>query len=197
MLLAFHKPFGVLSQFTAEVSGQRTLAAFAFPKGVYPIGRLDQDSEGLLLLTDEAALVDRLLNPRQGHPRTYFVQVEGEISDPALERLAAGVIVQGRITLPCRARHLPAPDFPPSRSTHPAARQHPNVLAATGTARRPQPPGAAHDRSGRFSHAPPHQGGHRWILPGRAASGKMDCPCRSRTRPGPCHPPDVRPDPVM
>lgn len=113
MLLAFHKPFGVLSQFTAEVSGQRTLAAFAFPKGVYPIGRLDQDSEGLLLLTDEAALVDRLLNPRQGHPRTYFVQVEGEISDPALERLAAGVIVQGRITLPCRARHLPAPDFPP------------------------------------------------------------------------------------
>src|SRR6267154_1570362 len=76
MLLAFHKPYGVLSQFTNDGSQNRTLAEFHFPKNVYPLGRLDADSEGLLLLSDEPGLNQRLLHPRQAHEREYWVQVE-------------------------------------------------------------------------------------------------------------------------
>jgi 23S rRNA pseudouridine2457 synthase len=114
VLLAFNKPYGVLSQFTAETPGQRTLAEFGFPKAVYPIGRLDADSEGLLLLSDEAALNERLLHPRRAHPREYWAQVEGLPTPGALARLARGVTIQGRPTLPCRAWRLdPAPRIPP------------------------------------------------------------------------------------
>src|ERR1035438_3466600 len=76
MLIAFHKPYGVLSRFTPDGSPNRTLAEFSFPKNVYPIGRLDADSEGLLLLSDEARLNERLLHPRHAHEREYWVQVE-------------------------------------------------------------------------------------------------------------------------
>ena len=115
MLLAFYKPYGVLSQFTPAQPGQRTLAEFGFPRSVFPIGRLDQDSEGLLLLGDEPSRVSRLLDPKHGHPRTYHVQVEGLPDAPALQRLAAGGLdLKGHKTLPCRASELdPAPDFPP------------------------------------------------------------------------------------
>lgn len=114
MLIAFNKPWGVLCQFTQEEPGQRTLADFGFPPGVYPVGRLDMDSEGLLLLSDERALVDRLLNPKRAHPRTYYVQVERIPDEAALQTLRTGVLVQGKRTLPCAAKRLePAPDLPP------------------------------------------------------------------------------------
>ncbi len=103
MLLAFHKPYGVLSQFTVETSGQRTLAEFRFPKNVYPIGRLDADSEGLLLLSDEPPLNARLLHPRHAHEREYWAQVERIPTPEALRQLAQGPVIQGRKTLPCRA----------------------------------------------------------------------------------------------
>jgi 23S rRNA pseudouridine2457 synthase len=114
VLLAFHKPYGVLSQFTVESPGQRTLAEFGFPKNVYPIGRLDADSEGLLLLSDEAALNQKLLHPRNAHEREYWVQVERIPSADALRQLAQGVVIQGRKTLPCRAELLdPQPQVAP------------------------------------------------------------------------------------
>lgn len=114
MLIAFHKPFGVLSQFTGDGSPNRTLAEFGFPAGVYPIGRLDADSEGLLLLSDERALNARLLPPSRGHPRVYWAQVEGVPSEETLKKLSQGVVVQGRATLPCRAWLLdPPPGLPP------------------------------------------------------------------------------------
>lgn len=114
MLIALHKPYDVLSQFTAELPGQRTLSEFGLPKEVYPVGRLDRDSEGLLLLTNERALVDRLLNPRRGHPRTYQVLVERVPDGGALAKLAGGVLLDGKPTLPCRARILePAPEHAP------------------------------------------------------------------------------------
>lgn len=114
MLVAFHKPWGVLSRFTPDGSPNLTLAAFGLPPRVFPVGRLDADSEGLLLLTDEPALVSRLLDPGAGHPRTYWVQVEGHPGDDALAQLARGVVVQGRRTRPCAARRLPrTPDLPP------------------------------------------------------------------------------------
>ena len=114
MLLAFHKPYGVLSQFTADGSPNRTLAAFGFPPGVYPIGRLDADSEGLLLLSDEPSLNQRLLHPRQAHQRLYWAQVERIPTAAALVSLQKGLTIQDRQTLPCRAWLLePSPDVPP------------------------------------------------------------------------------------
>ena len=115
MLIAFHKPYGVLTQFTPEAgSSLRTLADFGFPPRVYPLGRLDGDSEGLLLLSDEAELNARLLDPSAGHPRCYWVQVERIPTDESLRRLEAGLVIQGYRTLPCRAWRLePAPDVGP------------------------------------------------------------------------------------
>jgi len=114
MLLAFNKPYGVLSQFTPDGSPNRPLAEFGFPPGVYPIGRLDADSEGLLLLSDEPVLNARLLHPRQGHSRIYWTQVERIPPVEALEQLERGVLVAGRETLPCRARLLdPQPQVEP------------------------------------------------------------------------------------
>src|SRR5437879_6253706 len=112
MLLAFNKPYGVLSQFTSDGSPNRTLAEFSFPKLVYPIGRLDADSEGLLFLSDE--LNQRLLHPRHAHGREYWAQVERIPTREALEQLVKGLVVQGRQTLPCRAWLLkPQPQIAP------------------------------------------------------------------------------------
>ncbi len=114
MLLAFHKPYGILSQFQSDDARHRTLAGFGFPPHVYPIGRLDADSEGLLLLSDEAALNERLLHPRHTHAREYWVEVEGIPAPGVLRDLEHGVVVQGRQTLPCRARVIdPAPSIAP------------------------------------------------------------------------------------
>ena len=114
MLLAFHKPYGVLSQFTPDGSPNRPLSEFGFPSEVYPIGRLDADSEGLLLLSDEAALNARLLHPSQQHGRIYWAQVERIPTREALLQLERGVLVAGRKTLPCRARLLePQPQVAP------------------------------------------------------------------------------------
>lgn len=113
MLIAFHKPYGVLSQFTPDGSPNRTLAEFGFPKRVYPIGRLDADSEGLLLLSDEPDLNARLLHPRHAHEREYWVQVERIPTNDALRQLEQGVMFQGRVSLPCQARIVqPQPDIP-------------------------------------------------------------------------------------
>ena len=114
MLIAFHKHYGVISQFTPDGSKSRTLAEFACPKHVYPIGRLDADSEGLLLLSDEPQLNARLLHPRHGHRRVYWAQVERIPSDESLRKMERGVLIQARKTLPCRAWLLkPPPQLPP------------------------------------------------------------------------------------
>jgi len=115
VLLALHKPYGVLSQFTPEPgSAWRTLADFGLPKNVYPLGRLDADSEGLLLLSDETGLNARLLDPAHAHRREYWVQVERNPTDSALSQLAAGVLIGDYLTLPGRAQRLdPPPPLPP------------------------------------------------------------------------------------
>lgn len=115
MLLALHKPYGVLSQFTPEPGSRwRTLAGFGLPKQVYALGRLDADSEGLLLFSDEPGLNARLLDPVHGHRREYWVQVERVPTAAALAELAAGVVIGGERTRPCTVRRLePAPALPP------------------------------------------------------------------------------------
>ena len=136
MLLAFNKPFGVLSQFTSEGSANRTLAEFGFPKNVYPIGRLDADSEGLLLLSDEPDLNERLLHPRHAHEREYWAQVERIPSLEALRKLARGLVIQGRRTLPCRAWILePQPEVQGATPRAPSS----DSVAASGAHGLPRP----------------------------------------------------------
>ncbi len=115
MLLALNKPYGFLSQFTPEPGSKwRTLSELGLPSGVYPIGRLDADSEGLLLLSDETALVDQLLNPRNAHAREYWAQVERHPSEQSLTRLSRGIMLNQSRTLPCKLRLLePAPQIAP------------------------------------------------------------------------------------
>jgi 23S rRNA pseudouridine2457 synthase len=113
--IAFNKPYGVLSQFTQpDESDKRTLAEFDLPAHVYAVGRLDFDSEGLLLLSDDNALNDALLNPAHAHPRTYLAQVENIPDAEALKQLCTGVEIQGRRTLPAHAELLATdPGLPP------------------------------------------------------------------------------------
>lgn len=115
LYLAFNKPYAVLSQFTQpEGSNKETLAGFGFPAGVYPVGRLDYDSEGLLLLSDDSSLNNFLLDPRNRHPRSYLAQVEGIPTPDALQRLETGVTIEGKPTLPAQARLLAdEPELPP------------------------------------------------------------------------------------
>ena len=110
MLIAFNKPFGVLSQFTdRSVPPRPTLAGFGLPPDVYAAGRLDADSEGLLLLTDDGALAHRLSDPRHKQPKTYWVQVEGVPDEAALARLRAGVMLNDGPTAPASVRRIDPP----------------------------------------------------------------------------------------
>jgi 23S rRNA pseudouridine2457 synthase len=114
-LILFNKPFGVLSQFTDRGSptARATLSDFLTIKGVYPAGRLDRDSEGLLLLTDDGRLQARIAEPRFKLPKTYLVQVEGDPQDDALEALRRGVRLKDGMTLPAEAERIDAPDLWP------------------------------------------------------------------------------------
>ena len=114
MLIAFNKPYGVLSQFTdRSVPPRPTLAGFGLPPGVYAAGRLDADSEGLLLLTDDGPLAHRLSDPRHKQPKTYWVQVEGTPRPEQLDRLRSGVVLNDGPTLPAQVEPIPAPDLWP------------------------------------------------------------------------------------
>ena len=108
MLIRFNKPYGVLSQFTPEGRWQGLREHISLP-GVYVAGRLDADSEGLLLLTDDGALQARISHPRHKMPKTYWVQVEGEPSDAALQALRQGVMLNDGPTLPAGAERMAEP----------------------------------------------------------------------------------------
>ncbi len=114
-LLLFNKPFGVLSQFTDRGSpaARATLSDFIAVKGVYPAGRLDRDSEGLLLLTDDGRLQARIADPRFKLPKTYLVQVEGDPQAEALELLRRGVELKDGMTLPAEVNCIDPPDLWP------------------------------------------------------------------------------------
>ncbi|CAN5652848.1 pseudouridine synthase [soil metagenome] len=110
MLAAFNKPFGVLCQFTDRSDPPRpTLAGFGLPAGLYPAGRLDHDSEGLLLLTDDGRLAHRITDPRHKQSKTYWVQVEGTPLASQVDCLRQGVELRDGLTRPARVRLLDAP----------------------------------------------------------------------------------------
>ena len=107
MLILFNKPFGVLCQFTdRSVPSRRTLAEFIRYKDIYPAGRLDYDSEGLLLLTDDGLLAHRLTDPRHKLAKTYLVQVEGEPAPAQLDALRQGLMLRDGATLPAEVEAL-------------------------------------------------------------------------------------------
>jgi len=113
--LMLNKPYDVLSQFSGD-DASKTLKGYVPVPGVYPVGRLDMDSEGLLILTDDGPLAHRLTDPRYEHPKTYLVQVERIPDAEALERLRQGVEIQGVMTRPAEVRLLDAEPELPERS---------------------------------------------------------------------------------
>ena len=110
MVILFNKPYGVLSQFTPE-AGHRALDEFGLPAGVYAAGRLDHDSEGALLLTDDGKLIKKLLDPMFEHPRTYLAQVDGQITPEAIRQLQKGMVIKGYRTKPCKAEMVEEPEW--------------------------------------------------------------------------------------
>lgn len=111
-LLLLYKPYGVLCQFTGE-AGRQTLADFVNVPDVYAAGRLDADSEGLVVLTDDGILQARITDPRHELEKTYWVQVDGAVTDEALEQLRHGVVLNDGPTRPARAERMADPDVPP------------------------------------------------------------------------------------
>jgi len=126
--LLFYKPYQVLSQFRAPDAQKSTLKDYIPVKGVYPVGRLDYDSEGLMLLSDHGQLQHRLSHPRYGHPRTYWVQVEHLPAADALEHLRRGIMIQGKLTQPAQVRRLLQEPQLPAR--HPPIRVRKTVPTA-------------------------------------------------------------------
>ena len=113
--IAFYKPYAVLCQFSQPPdSNKRSLAEFGFPKNVYPIGRLDYDSEGLLLLSDDKRMNQALLNPDNAHERFYLAQIENIPTAAALAKLARGVLIEGSVTAQAKVNLLEKePELPP------------------------------------------------------------------------------------
>ena len=109
MIILFNKPFDVLCQFTDE-HGRKTLADFIKQKSVYAAGRLDRDSEGLLILTDDGKLQHKITDPKNKMQKTYWVQVEGEISDDAIRQLGKGVKLKDGLTKPAKAKKIAEPE---------------------------------------------------------------------------------------
>lgn len=122
-IILLNKPYNVMCQFTDD-QGRATLRDFVAEPGVYAAGRLDYDSEGLLVLTNDGQLQARLADPRFKTDKTYWVQVEGEISDEALAQLAAGVQLNDGLTLPARAERLAEPEIWPR---HPPIRERKSI----------------------------------------------------------------------
>ncbi len=110
--LLLNKPYDVVCQFTPSHEASRTLADFVNVPDIYPAGRLDHDSEGLVLLTDDGGFQHRVTDPKFGHPRTYWAQVEGVPSPEAIKRLQDGVLLPGYRTRPAKARILDPPPEP-------------------------------------------------------------------------------------
>jgi 23S rRNA pseudouridine2457 synthase len=110
--ILFNKPYGVLSQFTDEGTGHPTLKQFIDVPNVYAAGRLDRDSEGLLLLTDDGTLIKRLTDPKHHVEKTYLVMVEGDPAPEKLSQLSRGIQLKEYFTKPAQVRLIPDPDLP-------------------------------------------------------------------------------------
>jgi pseudouridine synthase len=183
-MIVFNKPYGVLCQFTdATVPPRPTLAGYGLPPDVYPAGRLDFDSEGLLLLSDDGARIAQVSSPKFKWPKTYVVQVEGDPDDEQLRALREGVELNDGPTQPASARRLESvPRLAvAAHAADPRAQEHSRQLRRDHPARRAQPPGAAHERRSRAADAA--TGAHRRRpLPPRRPSPRGVAPRRELGR---------------
>lgn len=119
----FNKPYGVLSQFTPE-DGNKSLSEFDFPKDIYPAGRLDKNSEGLLLLTNDGNLINKIINPLSQKEKTYLAQVEKIPKEEDLEKMRKGLKLKSYQTLPCKVKIIESPVIPPR---NPPIRERKNI----------------------------------------------------------------------
>ncbi len=143
--LILNKPYGVLSKFT-DAQGRPTLAGWVPHEGVYPAGRLDADSEGLLILTSDGGLQARIAHPRHKWPKTYWAQVEGEVGEEALRRLRKGILLRDGPTLPAGAERIAEPEQSlATSSADPLPQARPDQLDTADSDRGTQPAGATHD----------------------------------------------------
>lgn len=110
--IAVHKPFGYLSQFTDKLNRKTLSDLKSIPREVYPIGRIDMDSEGLLLLSNDKSLVDYLLNPNNSHEREYLAQVEGLPTDEEMKKFKKDLLIENKLTLPAKIGIIDLPNFP-------------------------------------------------------------------------------------
>lgn len=122
----FHKPYGVLCQFTGE-ENDRTLSEFSLPKNIYSVGRLDKDSEGLLLLTNDGVLNARLSDPKNNKEKTYYLQVEKIPTQQDLDKMRKGLKIKNYTTKPCEVELIDDPDFGPRT---PPIRERKNIPTA-------------------------------------------------------------------
>lgn len=170
----FTNPTGFFPN-SPRMSPHRTLAEFGFPKNVYPLGRLDADSEGLLLLSDEPGLNRRLLDPEQGHTRTYWAQVERIPSPDALEKLSQGLRIEERETLPCRAWLLdPQPALPPRDPPIRYRKKVPDCWIGLELTEGKKPPGPEDDRCRGAPHPAPDPGKNRGPRAGHSRPGSLE-----------------------
>ena len=126
MIIAFYKPFNITSQFTGETP-EETLSVFKFPKNIYACGRLDKDSEGLLILSDESKVQHQLTAPKFEKEKFYWVQVEGDIQQAHLDKLQLGVFIQDYQTKPCKARLLTPDEIINIPDRHPPIRERKTI----------------------------------------------------------------------
>ena len=171
-LILFNKPYLVLCQFT-DPEGRPTLADYISLPAVYAAGRLDFDSEGLLLLTSAGWLQNQIADPRHKLPKTYWVQVEGIPSPEALRHLARGVTLKDGPTLPAEVSVVELAAGGGARAAHPRTPRHPHHLASAHALRRPQAPDPPDDGGGGASHLAADQAIHRAVGAGQPAARPM------------------------
>jgi hypothetical protein len=160
-IVLLNKPYGVLSQFTPE-GRWRALDEFIPLKGVYVAGRLDADSEGLLILTGDGKLQARIADPKHKLEKTYWVQVEGVPDEVALEKLRAGITLSDFSALPAKVRLIDEPaGAVAARSADSLPRRDPDLMAGNSYPRRQESSGPADDGGHRVSYVAPDSGGHR------------------------------------